>query len=108
MIAALREARALTFVSKYEFRGGDMPPTRCSYKAWLKKPNYFRIESFDRRQQPAGVLIGDGEQLWLYWPQGRPRFSTSSGEEDGAKYEGDPRQGLHDQARPARPPFDRP
>jgi outer membrane lipoprotein-sorting protein len=86
MIAALREAKTLSFEAQYELRTGELPPTVCSYKAWLKKPNFFRVESFGAGGRQAGILIGDGEQLWLYWPQGRPYFSHAGHTEPVAEY----------------------
>ncbi len=86
MIAALREAKTLSFEAHYEWRAGELAPTVCSYKAWLKKPNFFRIESFQRGGKQAGILIGDGEQLWLYWPEGRPQFTFAGHTESVAEY----------------------
>ncbi len=86
LIAALREAQTLSFEARYEWQAGEMPPTVCSYKAWLKKPNFFHVEAFQAGGKPAGILIGDGEQLWLYWPQGRPMFSSAGHTESVAEY----------------------
>jgi len=87
MIAAFRAADTLSFESQYDLEIGAFPGVGCSYKAWLKKPNYFRVEAFGPKGKRAGILIGDGEAMWIHWPQGRPRFSTGAGEEPNEKYE---------------------
>jgi peroxiredoxin/outer membrane lipoprotein-sorting protein len=83
MVATMRAADALTYESAYELKISGMPSTRCSYKMWLKKPNHFRMEAFRADGKCTGILIGDGDQLWIHWPAGRPRFSSG----DPAEYE---------------------
>ena len=57
---------------------------RSSYHIWLKKPNHFRMEGFHFGQdEPNGILVGDGDHLWIYWPKGRPYYSS----EDRSEYE---------------------
>ena len=80
MIDALRAARTLSFDLEYRLNLGGLPGTRARCKVWLKKPNYFRLEASQVGGEGAGVLIGDGRQLWIYWPNGRPLF----GDEDPA------------------------
>lgn len=82
MIAALRDAESLSFESEYDVAMGKMPLAQASYKAWLKKPNQFRMEANRRGRERGGILIGDGERLWMYWPNGRPQFTS----EDPAEY----------------------
>ncbi|MGA2658610.1 MAG: hypothetical protein ABSH34_13990 [Verrucomicrobiota bacterium] len=24
--------------------------------------------------EPSGILVGDGEYFWIYWPKGKPRY----------------------------------
>jgi outer membrane lipoprotein-sorting protein len=83
MIEAMRKADSLSFVCKNEVRGKNDVPYVNIYRAWLKKPNYFRVEGFQREKKKpdegTGVLIGDGENLWTYWPKGRPRFYGAAG-----------------------------
>jgi outer membrane lipoprotein-sorting protein len=80
MIEAIRKAKSLSYVSHYRFKREDYVRD-CVYRAWLKKPNYFHLEtegaSMEKNTAPekGGVLIGDGDTLWIFWPQGRPRFS---------------------------------
>lgn len=87
MIAALRAANSLSFESRYQLQLGALPGATCSYKAWLKKPNYFRVEAADMNGKVAGVLIGDGENLWIHWPRGRPQFNTPGGAAAEPEYE---------------------
>jgi outer membrane lipoprotein-sorting protein len=93
MIDAMRKAKSLSYVSHYSMQGSGNFKWDSVYRAWLKKPNYFRIEaerSAETRQKlhiadsgPTGILIGDGKTLWIYWPQGRNRY----GQEDAKTYE---------------------
>ena len=78
----MQKAKSLSYVSHYEIEGSKGFKSDCTYRAWLKKPNYFRLEA----ELPAvkkmllkvlgaggggGILIGDGSTLWIYWPDGR-------------------------------------
>ncbi len=80
MIEALRAARTLSFEIDYRLNLGNLPGSGARCKVWLKKPNYFRLEASRVGGEGSGVLIGDGRQLWIYWPKGRPVF----GDEDPA------------------------
>ncbi len=73
MIAALRKAKALSFDSHFEteYKG---KVSSYAYRVWLKKPNYFRVEAEATPRKTSGILIGDGQTLWIYWPQGRPQW----------------------------------
>jgi outer membrane lipoprotein-sorting protein len=89
MIEALRKADSLSYVGHYmwETKGqkrGDLVLGECTYRMWLKKPNYFRVETESSRGK-GGILIGDGNNLWIYWPQGRPRFSSEESDESEAE-----------------------
>jgi len=123
MVDAMRRARSLSYVSHYTFAtthhdGGILMD--CTYKAWLSKPNYFRVEvvrnvrsPLDRGWPPTvssvlwipspiplflplavpvrslaeealgpnGILIGDGNKLWIYWPHGRPPMTWEEAED---------------------------
>lgn len=81
MVAALRAAESLTVTCSHRWESGGMPLGRCTYRLWLKKPNQFRMETTVAAGSPAGVIVGDGESLWIYWPQGRPRFNDESAAE---------------------------
>jgi hypothetical protein len=78
MIEAMWKAKSLSYVSHYEWQKSD-----CTYRAWLKKPNYFHLEAEVSEESKkkllkapgggggSGTLIGDGKMLWIYWPEGR-------------------------------------
>ena len=72
MIAAMRKADSLSYVCHYQIRGKSNVAYGRTYRVWLKKPNYFRVDGSDKKS--GGILIGDGNTLWVYWPKGRPRF----------------------------------
>jgi outer membrane lipoprotein-sorting protein len=82
MIAALRDDDSLYVECRSRF-GSPSYVSGCPYRMWLKKPNYFRVESTLPDGEPAGVLIGDGDNLWIHWPSGRPLF----GGEDPSAHE---------------------
>ncbi len=79
MVAAMRAADSLSYEShfRWEPRGLEL-----TYRVWLKKPNYARLEVV-RGGEVVGVLVLDGEQLWIYWTKERPRF----GDEDEEQWE---------------------
>ena len=72
MIETMRNAKSLSYTSNYQFVGRNP----CTYTIWMKKPNYFRVETKNSRGAECGTLIGDGDHLWIYWPSDRPRFSS--------------------------------
>lgn len=81
MISALREAKTLSFQSEYRWESKGRKLGHCIYTAHLMKPNFFRIETLDlRRDKPAGTIVGDGDDMWIYWPGERPRFSSEDHE----------------------------
>ena len=72
MIDAFRNAQSLSFQSDFQRGVKDGDSSACHYQAWLKKPNFFRLESRSKDGTLSGVLIGDGDRLWIHWPNGRP------------------------------------
>ncbi len=70
MNEAMRKAESLSFTSDCSSPGNK----GANYTVWLKKPNYFRVETLDSDSAPGGTLIGDGNDLWIYWPGERPFF----------------------------------
>jgi peroxiredoxin/outer membrane lipoprotein-sorting protein len=81
VIEAMRKAKSLSFTSHLKWEKQDRSwQGDCIYRAWLKKPNYFRIEtevvSSKKSAAPekGGILIGDGDTQWIYWPQGRSQW----------------------------------
>ncbi len=74
MVEAMRQADSLFFQSEYGMVIDGRDVGVCMYKAWLKKPNYARIEAI-QNGKTKGVLVLDGEEMWIYWPPGRPQHS---------------------------------
>ena len=79
MIAALRQAKSLSYVSHLSTKGKGDFVWASTYRAWLKKPNYFRVETETAAKKKGGVLVGDGNTLWIYWPEGRPAWYLGNG-----------------------------
>jgi len=71
MIETMRNADSLSYT-------GDCG--NCTYMIWMKKPNYFRVETVNSQGVECGTLVGDGDHLWIYWPEGN---SPASNETDG-------------------------
>ncbi len=83
MVETMRKAGALSWVSDYEWETEGRSLGHATYKIWLKKPNYARVEASKAgASEPCGILVGDGEQFWIYWPKEKPRY----GWEDKGKY----------------------
>ncbi len=87
MIASLRKANSLSFTSHLQWERQDGSwKGECTYRAWLKKPNYFRIETEvpskekDAAPEKGGILIGDGDTEWTYWPRGRLKYPFDDAE----------------------------
>jgi outer membrane lipoprotein-sorting protein len=79
MVAAMRQANTLSWVSDFrsEFMGSEAG--NASYKIWLKKPNYARVEAMlHGKPEPTGILVGDGDYFWIYWPNEKPRYPWES------------------------------
>jgi outer membrane lipoprotein-sorting protein len=71
MTDTMRQAESLSYTvecSSPERREGK-------YTVWMKKPNYFRVETANRRDEQCGTIVGDGEHLWIFWPGECPLFS---------------------------------
>jgi peroxiredoxin/outer membrane lipoprotein-sorting protein len=64
MIETMRQAESLSYTVKCS------GPTSlsASYTVWMKKPNYFRVETVNQRNEKCGTIVGDGEHLWIFWP----------------------------------------
>lgn len=80
MIEAMQKADSLSYKSEYrwETRGEDIG--HCTYTVWLKKPNYFRVEAVSIDGRAGGTIVGDGEDLWVFWRGDRPWFSIEERE----------------------------
>src|SRR5438874_13775661 len=68
MIEAMHQARSLSYSSRFELEVESRVRTACTYRVWLKKSNFFRMETRSSSGEPGGILIGDGTRLWIYWP----------------------------------------
>lgn len=75
MIETIRRARSLSYESAFRNEPGDDELDHCTYGVWMKKPNYFRVEAILGNDYSRGVVVGDGQHAWSYWPRGRPWFS---------------------------------
>ena len=73
MVDTMRSAQTMYYESEYrwEVRGKKSGP--WTYKIWMKKPNFARLEA-TRDGELNGILVGDGNYFWIYWPNGRPRY----------------------------------
>ncbi len=81
MIAAMRKAKTLSYESDYRWEAQGREIGHAKYKIWMEKPNYFRVEAESCPDgKRRGVIVGDGDFLWLCWPTGRPRFSVEDSE----------------------------
>jgi outer membrane lipoprotein-sorting protein len=81
MIETMRSAKSLSYTSAYQWESSKSGVLgQCTYKAWLQKPNHFRIETTRRNGDKGGTLIGDGKDLWIFWDGNRPHFSSEERE----------------------------
>jgi peroxiredoxin/outer membrane lipoprotein-sorting protein len=83
MIAAMRGAQTLSWTSQHRWESQGREIGHCTYRIWLKKPNYARIEVTGADGKVSGVLVLDGAYAWVYWPSGR----WQRGLDDPATYE---------------------
>jgi peroxiredoxin/outer membrane lipoprotein-sorting protein len=81
MIGSIRKAETLSYESnlREEVDGDKWDP--WTYRVWMKKPNFFRVETVTKDGTKHAILVGDGGHAWSYFPNGRPWFS---GEDRGA------------------------
>ncbi len=79
MIETMRTAESLSYESNYKWDAASQE-MGCTYTIWMKKPNYFRVEATGSKGEKGGIIIGDGDFLWVYWPGQRPMFSSEDAE----------------------------
>jgi len=88
MMGTVQGAKSLAFESSHEMYsvkdGEKRYPSIMSYKAWLMKPNRARLEVSALQFEPMGILVGDGEYFWSYWPNGTWFFTTAYRHTKGA------------------------
>lgn len=77
MNQAMRDAETMYYRSRYQLEMANLPPILCEYELWMKKPNYARMEA-SAMGSLRGILVGDGEFFWIYWPNGRPKYNYES------------------------------
>lgn len=88
MVAAMRQADSLYWESDYHWEAQGRVLGHATYRAWLKKPNHFRLEASRFGEDATnGVLVGDGDHLWIHWPNGKPRCGFEYSGEFGEEYE---------------------
>lgn len=80
MISTMQKAQCFSYKSDYKWETKGQELEHCTYTIWMKKPNYFLVETIDSRGAKGGTLIGDGKNLWIYWPGVRPFFSSEEKE----------------------------
>ncbi len=75
MVAVMRQASSLSWVSDFRCEAKGKTLAQAGYKIWLKKPNYARVEGLRAGEaDPTGILVGDGDYFWIYWPREKPRY----------------------------------
>jgi peroxiredoxin/outer membrane lipoprotein-sorting protein len=67
MITTVAKSKTLYYESAY-WKGpeGSEFLYKTTYKIWMKKPNYVRLEATENNKV-IGTLVGDGEYLWMTW-----------------------------------------
>jgi len=75
MVETMRKATTLSWVSDYRWEAQGRTLGRATYRIWLKKPNYARMEAMPAgTNEPTGILVGDGDYFWIHWPREKPRY----------------------------------
>ncbi len=88
MVKTMRDANTLSYASDYRWEAGGRELTHATYRIWLKKPNQFRLEASRFGSNALrGVLVGDGDYLWIYWPNGKGRYPWEDSGEYARQYE---------------------
>lgn len=73
MIETMRQAETLSYTGKCSSRSWR----DGTYVIWMKKPNYFLVETINSQDEKCGTLVGDGNDLWIYWPGDCPLLDSS-------------------------------
>lgn len=88
MVETMRQAKSLSWASEYRWEAKGETLGKATYRIWLKKPNFVRLEAAPAGQaKPCGILVGDGEYFWVYWPEGKPRYPWEYAGERGELYD---------------------
>ena len=76
MMTAYQQAQTLSYESELKWKWG-----KFRYSVQLMKPNYFRLEGMDREGNEAGVIVGDGNDMWIFWRGIRPWYAVEERED---------------------------
>ncbi len=88
MIEAMRKAKSLSWTGETRWKALGRFVTTATYHIWLEKPNYARVElTRPGQKQPGGILVGDGEYFWIYWPGGKFRYPWEKSGKYAEEYE---------------------
>jgi hypothetical protein len=88
MVEAMRKATTLSWVSDYRWEAKGDTLGHATYRIWLKKPNFVRLEATPSGgAEPSGILVGDGDYFWIYWPKEKPRYGWEREGKYAAEYE---------------------
>ena len=88
MIQAMRKAATLSWTGEYRMEMLGRSHAVANYRIWLKKPNYARVEmTLVGHTKPRGILVGDGDYFWIYWPEGKFRYGWERSGKYAEEYE---------------------
>ena len=74
MNETFRKAQTLSYKSIHRDVYGGEEYGHSTYTIWMKKPNFFYVEAINLDNNSKGILVGDGQYAWNFWPKGRPSF----------------------------------
>jgi peroxiredoxin/outer membrane lipoprotein-sorting protein len=75
MMETIRTAETLSYESSLSEKADGKIWEALTYRVWMKKPNFFYVETITKNDVNHGILVGDAQFAWSYWPNGRPWFS---------------------------------
>ncbi|HMP02655.1 MAG TPA: redoxin family protein [Gemmatales bacterium] len=81
MLATIQAAQTMSYRSHYQWASNDNVLGKAEVQIWLKKPHLARMEAKPVGGEVAGIYVADGQDIWIYWPNGRPQVSSESPEE---------------------------
>jgi len=88
MVEAMRRADTLSWVADFRWEARGRQLGHATYRIWLKKPNYARLEAMPvGKSDPVGILVGDGDYFWIYWPGEKPRYGWETKGKYAEEYE---------------------
>ena len=106
MVDTMRKATTLSWVSDYRWEARGETLGHATYRIWLKKPNYARMEATAvGHPERSGILVGDGDYFWTYWPKEKPRYGWEIQRQIRRGIREIPPHLLHERADPGRAAF---